>query len=304
MLVPLTVEDVMSSPVETVTPEATAADAARQLERADVGSLVVCEDGQPVGIITESDMVSLLARDANAESLSVREVISGKLVTATPETELEEAARLLADNGIRRLPIRDAEGRLVGIVTTTDLSYYLPHLARRPDDWGKRPNRLDQGTDSTAYDDPEWTFEREGDGALSVGDVVRFRKELSEADVQGFADATGDTNRIHLDEAFAGGTQFGGRIAHGVLTAGLISAALARLPGLTIYLSQDLRFLGPVDIGETVTAVCEVVADLGKDKFELTTTVYDGDGEVVVDGEAVVMVTELPAEEVQTPQLQ
>ena len=80
---------------------------------------------------------------------------------------------------------------------------------------------------------------------------------------------------------------------------------LWRLPGLTVYLSQDLRFLGPARIGETATAVCEVVEDLGRNKFELTTTVYDGDGEVVVDGEAVVMVTALPEEEErQTAQLQ
>jgi acyl-CoA thioesterase FadM len=63
---------------------------------------------------------------------------------------------------------------------------------------------------------------------------------------------------------------------------------------VTVYLSQDLRFLGPVAVGETVTAECEVVEDLGRDKYELTTTVYDGDGEVVVDGEAVVMMAPFP----------
>ncbi|MCY4731383.1 CBS domain-containing protein [Natronomonas gomsonensis] len=304
MLVSLTVEDVMSAPVETVSPEATGAAAARALRDADIGSLVVCEDGRPVGIITESDMVALLAENADAESLTVRELIPGELITIEKDAEIEAAATLLADHDIHRLPVCEA-GELVGIVTTTDLSYYLPHLSRRTSNWTERIKRPHSTSPSTAYDAPDWTFERVGEGALSVGDAVRFRKGLSEADVRGFAEATGDTNRIHLDDDFAEQTRFGGRIAHGILTAGLISAALARLPGLTIYLSQDLRFLGPVEVGETITAVCEVVEDLGKEKFELTTTVYDGDGEVVVDGKAIVLVTELPREaETQTAQLQ
>lgn len=304
MLVTLRLEDVMSSPVETVLPDATAAEAARRLEAANVGSLVVCDDGRPVGIVTESDMVGLVARDADTETLSVREVMSSELVTAPPEMGLEEAARLLADNDIRRLPVCDEDG-LVGIVTTTDLSYYLPHLARRKREWTERTRRRESASASTAYDDPDWTFEHEGTDPLSVGDVVRFRKTLSEVDVRRFAEASGDTNRLHLDSEFAEKTRFGGRIVHGILTASLISAALARLPGMTIYLSQDLRFMGPIELDETVTAVCEVVEDLGKNKFELTTTVYDEDGEVVVDGEAVVLVTELPDEETaQAAQLQ
>jgi acyl dehydratase/CBS domain-containing protein len=293
MLVTLTVRDVMSSPVETVAPGATGAEAAKALREARVGSLVVCEDDEPVGIVTESDVVELLAENVDADSVTVRDVMTGELVTVESDTELEDAAAVLADHGIRRLPVLD-DGELVGIVTTTDLSYYLPHLSRRGEGWAERVKRMRSTSASTAYEDPDWEFERVGSGALSVGDTVRFRKEISDEDVRRFAEATGDTNRLHLDEEFAEESQFGGRIAHGVLTAGLISAALARLPGLTVYLSQDLRFLGPVRIGETVTAVCEVVEDLGKRKYELTTTVYDEDGEVVVDGDAVVMVTPFP----------
>jgi acyl dehydratase/CBS domain-containing protein len=295
MLVTLTVEDVMSSPVETVAPEATGTEAAKALREARVGSLVVCEDGEPVGIVTESDVVEMLAENVDADSVTVRDVMSGDLVTVECDTGLEDAAVLLAEHDIRRLPVLDGD-ELVGIVTATDLSYYLPHLSRRGEGWTERVERLRSTSASTAYDDPDWEFERVGTGALSVGDTVRFRKEISDEDVQRFAEATGDTNRLHLDAEFAEESQFGGRIAHGVLTAGLISAALARLPGLTVYLSQDLRFLGPVHIGETVTAVCEVVEDLGKQKYELTTTVYDEDGEVVVDGDAVVMVTPFPEE--------
>jgi CBS domain-containing protein/acyl dehydratase len=293
MLVTLTVADVMSTPVETVAPDATAAEAARTLRDAKVGSLVVCDGDEPVGIVTESDLVQLIADGADAESTSVGEIRSAELITAEPDLSIEDAAVLLADHDVRRLPVCE-DGRLVGIVTTTDLSYYLPHLARTSGNWTDRLQKLRSTSPSTGRDDPDWTFEHVGDGDVSVGDVVRFRKELSDEDVRGFAEATGDTNRLHLEEDFAAASRFGGRIAHGILTAGLISAALARLPGLTVYLSQDLRFLGPVSIGESVTAECEVVEDLGKDKFELTTTVYDGAGEVVVDGEAVVLMAPFP----------
>ncbi len=294
MLVPLTVADVMTTPVETVAPDASVTEAAGRLSTTDGGSLVVLEDGRPIGILTESDVVDVVARGDPA-ALSVRDVMTADPTTTTPDADLEAAARLLADGGVRRLPVCE-DGALVGVVSTTDLSYYLPHLLRRSGGWAERVVALGSTTDSTTYDDPDWTFEQHGDAPVSVGDVVRFGKVISEADVRAFADATGDTNRLHLEAAFAERTRFGGRIAHGLLTAGLVSAALARLPGLTIYLSQDLRFLGPVGVGESATAVCEVVADLGGDKFELATTVYDGDGEVVVDGDAVVLMADLPTD--------
>ena len=293
MLVPLTVEDVMTTPVETTAPDATAGEAARLLEEADVGSLVVCDGDDAVGIITESDVVGLVARDVDAELVRVADAMSTDLVTVRPDDAIEEAARLLVENDIRRLPVCE-DGRLVGIVTTTDLSAYLPHLSRPHGGWAERLAAYGSTSPSTSYDDPEWTFEHEGDEPLSVGDVVRFRKELTGEDVERFAEASGDTNRLHLEDDFAARTRFGGRIVHGVLAAGGVSAALARIPGLTIYLSQDLRFLGPVAVGEAVTAVCEVVEDLGKGKYELATTVYDEDGEVVVDGSAVVLVTDPP----------
>ncbi len=310
MLVTLTVDDVMSTPVETIEPAASIREAATALRAAHVGSLVVCEAGRPVGIVTESDIVESISHVAEVESRAIREVMSGELVTADRETSIESAATLMADHDIRRLPVCDGE-QVVGIVTTTDLSYYLPHLARLRDDWPERVQRLEDASPSTAYEDPDWSFERVGTGGVSVGDTVRFRKELTDEDVRRFAEASGDTNRLHLDSEFARESRFGSRIVHGMLTAGLISAALARLPGLTIYLSQDLRFLGPVTIGETATAVCEVVEDLGKEKFELTTTVYDAEGDVVIDGDAVVMVTAFPTEDAEearsgerTPQAQ
>jgi acyl dehydratase len=146
------------------------------------------------------------------------------------------------------------------------------------------------------YSKSEWTFEHadEGDGVVSVGDRILFSKRLTEEEIQVFADASGDTNRLHLDADFAEQTRFGRQIVHGTLVSGVISAALARLPGLTIYLSQDLQFLGPVDIGEKVTAIVEVVEDLGDGRYRLTTVVEDEDGETVIDGEAIVLIDEVP----------
>ena len=144
----------------------------------------------------------------------------------------------------------------------------------------------------------EWETERsvETREELGVGEYVRFTKTVSDGDVHAFAGASGDTNRLHLDDEFAEQTRFEGRIAHGTLVSGLISAALARLPGLTIYLSQDLEFRGPVEIGSVVTAECEIVEDLGEDRYRLRTSVTDEDDESVIDGEAVVLIDDVPDE--------
>jgi 3-hydroxybutyryl-CoA dehydratase len=154
----------------------------------------------------------------------------------------------------------------------------------------------DYDTPSVVYRREDWTVERSVDRRedLSVGDYVRFSKPVSDDDVHAFADASGDTNRLHLDDDFAAETRFGERIAHGTLVAGLVSAALARLPGLTIYLEQRVDYLGPVAVGERATAHCEIVEELGDDRYRLTTTVTDADGDTVVDGEAAVLVDELP----------
>jgi acyl dehydratase len=126
-------------------------------------------------------------------------------------------------------------------------------------------------------------------GELSVGDSFEFTKTITEEDITRFAAASGDTNPLHLDGEFAEDTRFQGRIAHGALVGGLISAALARVPGLVIYLSQDLEFHSPVRIDDRVTAECEVVEDLGNNQYRLTTQVVN-DGDIAIDGEAVIMI--------------
>jgi len=168
--------------------------------------------------------------------------------------------------------------------------------------FGVRPSDTGDGLDTVdrveADEDlPQWHVElTETDrGRLCVGDRVEFTKTISDGDVRAFAAASGDTNPLHLDDEFAGKTRFESRIAHGTLVGGLISAGLARLPGLTVYLSQDLEFHNPVRVGDRLTAVCELVEDLGDDRYRLTTQVRDGDT-VIIDGEAVVLVAELPEE--------
>jgi acyl dehydratase len=139
----------------------------------------------------------------------------------------------------------------------------------------------------------EWHTEVVDGDEFGVGDRVEFTKTISEEDLRRFAAASGDTNPLHLDEEFAQGTRFRGRIAHGTLVGGLISAALARVPGLVIYLSQDMEFHNPVRVDDRVTAECEVVEGLGNDQFRLSTRVRN-DGDVAIDGEAVVMIDDPP----------
>jgi 3-hydroxybutyryl-CoA dehydratase len=128
---------------------------------------------------------------------------------------------------------------------------------------------------------------------IKVGMAASFAKTITEADIILFAGASGDNNAIHINEEFARGTPFGGRIAHGFLTASVISAAIAnRLPGPgTVYISQQLNFRAPVRPGDTVRAdvvVKEMIQDRSRVVLE---TVCRVGGTIVIEGEAVVKVT-------------
>ena len=127
---------------------------------------------------------------------------------------------------------------------------------------------------------------------LGVGQSAELVRTVTEADIVAFAAVTGDNNPVHLDADYAAGTSFGERIAHGMLSAGYISAVLGTtLPGPgAIYLSQSLAFKRPVKIGAEVTARVTVTAiDEAKARVTLDTTCLVG-GKAVVGGEAVVMV--------------
>ncbi len=127
---------------------------------------------------------------------------------------------------------------------------------------------------------------------LSVGQSAEFSKTVTEADVMMFAGITGDFNPVHIDAVAAAKTRFGGRIAHGMLSAGFISATIAnRLPGPgSIYLAQTLKFTAPVRIGDTVTSSVAIVELMSKNRVRLSTTCKNQNGETVLEGEATVMV--------------
>ena len=128
---------------------------------------------------------------------------------------------------------------------------------------------------------------------LNLGDSAEITKTITEADVQAFADVTGDHNPIHLDNEFAKSTRFGRRIAHGMLSASLISSVLAnKLPGEgSVYLGQSLQFVAPVFPGDEVTARV-TVKELREDKpiVKLETTCVNQRGDTVIRGEATVLI--------------
>ena len=126
---------------------------------------------------------------------------------------------------------------------------------------------------------------------IKMGQSAEVIHTVTEKDIQVFGDLSGDYNPLHFNEDWAKTTMFRGRIAHGILTAAFISTAIGmHLPGPgTIYMSQSMRFLGPVRIGDTITARVEVVMlNDEKERITLKTTCTNQEGKVVMDGEALV----------------
>jgi 3-hydroxybutyryl-CoA dehydratase len=126
---------------------------------------------------------------------------------------------------------------------------------------------------------------------LKTGDKAQFTKTISEADIYLYAGITGDFNPAHINEVYAKETHFKTRIAHGMLMAGFISTVVGnQLPGPgTIYMKQELEFLGPVRIGDTITAEVEVMEILEEKKHaRLKTTCVTQKGDEVVHGHALV----------------
>lgn len=128
---------------------------------------------------------------------------------------------------------------------------------------------------------------------FTPGQTATWTKTITEADVVAFAGITGDFNPLHVDREYAARSRFGERIAHGLLTAGLVSAVLGmRLPGPGgIFLSQTLQFLKPVRFGDTITARAEVTHWRAERRIlTLRTTCSNQRGETVLDGEASLLV--------------
>ncbi|MEL6187649.1 MAG: MaoC family dehydratase [Myxococcota bacterium] len=127
---------------------------------------------------------------------------------------------------------------------------------------------------------------------LHIGDEAIFEREVTEGDVRAFASLSGDTNPMHLDEAYARTTRFGGRVVHGALASAHLSAALAtQLPGPgTIYLEQSIRFRRPTRIGDVLTTRVRVVERREDKKFvRLSAEITNQSGEAVATGEALVL---------------
>ena len=127
---------------------------------------------------------------------------------------------------------------------------------------------------------------------MKVGDSAEITKTIEQTDIHAFADVTGDHNPVHVDEAFAQTTRFGRTIAHGMLSASLISAVLAnKLPGAgSVYLGQTLQFVAPVFPGDEITARV-TVKEIREDKpiVKLETVCINQRGQTVIRGEATVL---------------
>jgi 3-hydroxybutyryl-CoA dehydratase len=126
---------------------------------------------------------------------------------------------------------------------------------------------------------------------IKIGDKASVSKTVSEHDVYAYAGVTGDFNPVHVNAEFAKTSMFKQRIAHGMISAGLISAVLGtELPGIsTIYMGQDLKFLAPVFYNDTLTAEVECIEKNDeKHRLVFRTTVTNQDGKIVTDGKAMV----------------
>jgi 3-hydroxybutyryl-CoA dehydratase len=126
------------------------------------------------------------------------------------------------------------------------------------------------------------------EGELEVGDTVEFEWVFREEDITTFSELVGDRNPLHTDEEFASESIFEQKVVHGVLALGVLSAALARLPGTIIYKSVSAEFEAPVHVGDTILATVKVVEELDDNTFRVDTTL-SANGSTVVTGEASVL---------------
>ena len=127
---------------------------------------------------------------------------------------------------------------------------------------------------------------------LVVGEKATFTKTITDADVRLFAQLSGDKNPMHLDEEYASTTRFKHRIAHGHYVASMFSTILGtQLPGEgCIYLSQEMKYVAPVYLNDTITATAEVTEkNIERNRVVISTTSTNQDGVVVIKGQAVVM---------------
>ncbi|AFQ44605.1 CBS domain-containing protein [Desulfosporosinus meridiei] len=122
------VRDVMTRQIETVAPSSSVEEIARLMKRNDVGSIPVCEGQKVLGIITDRDIVlKVIADGKNVSSVSAKDIMTSQVITVTSDQDVHEAARIMADNQIRRLPVLE-QGRIAGIVALGDLAVEKIHI--------------------------------------------------------------------------------------------------------------------------------------------------------------------------------
>lgn len=286
MVVPVLVREVMRTPVETVPTDTTLVDLAERFRTTDADAVIVLREGAPVGIVTRTDIVDRLAVDDGVGDVTAEAVMSSPVLTVAESAPIRMGATELYERDVDQALVMEGD-TVVGLLRTADLAPYLSDaVTTRPEEPLEAEER-------------DWEYEYEDDATpgISVGDVVRFSKPITERDLELFARISGDQNPLHVDEAFAERTRFKRRIVHGALASSVISAALSKLPGLVIYLRQDVTYSAPVEIGERVTARCEVIADLGHDRYRLQIQEFDEDDTEVIGGEATVLIDPLPEPE-------
>jgi acyl dehydratase/CBS domain-containing protein len=286
MVVPILIREVMHAPAGTIASSMPITDVAERLKTTDEDTVVVLRDAEPVGIITRTDLVDILAAGENLEEQTAESVMSRPPITVSESAPIQMGAATLYEHSIDQALVMEGE-TVIGLLRSVDLAPYLPDCAmNRPEE----PLEAEERDWESEYDD-------ETPSGVSVGDVVRFSKPITERDLELFAEISGDKNRLHLDETFAERTRFKRRIVHGALASSVISAALSKLPGLVIYLSQNVTYNAPVEIGERVTARCEVIADLGHNRYRLAIEEFDENDTEVISGEAAVLIDPLPESE-------
>lgn len=138
-----------------------------------------------------------------------------------------------------------------------------------------------------SYSERQFSMASKAIDSLEIGFKTTFSRTVTDEVIRQFAEVSGDHNPLHLNEEAARKTIFRGRIAHGVLSLAFVSAALAKLPGTVVYLSQTVQFIKPVRIGDTIEAVGEVIEkDAEKGEVGLKTYCKNQRDQVVLEGEA------------------
>ncbi|WP_121743199.1 CBS domain-containing protein [Natronorubrum halophilum] len=180
MVVSVSVEDVMDA-VETALPDDTVDELARRFVELGLESIAIVDDGDPIGIVTRSDFVSLIASN-ELMMQTTREFMSEPLISIEPLTSVHEAAKVLYEHQINQLPVLDNE-RFIELVTATDLSHFVMDAMMIN---GVSTPSLE----SITREELEWSYEYddEGEPGVSVGDIVTFTKLITENDIELFAE--------------------------------------------------------------------------------------------------------------------